>query len=551
MNGLLLPSRLAAMAASSPQRIALIVPQGSNGHSRAAYRTFTYQQLDEATDRCAHGLAALGLARGCRTVVLVPHGFEFAALAQAVWKLGAVVILIDPGMGKANLLRCLKEVEPQALIAVPIIHALSRLYPGAFTTLQHRVTVGRRWFWGGASLDQLRQESSRPFQPAQVMADDPAAIIFTTGSTGVPKGVLYRHGMFEAQLQSIERYVPLDDGQTALAAFPPFALYLLALGATCALPPMNQSKPAQVDPKAVVELVHQFQVTSSFGSPAFWNRVSRYCVERAITLSSLKHVMMFGAPVSGSLLARLHQVLPEGADTATPYGATEALPVTSITGSEILGETLGRTSAGAGVCVGKPLPGVTLKIIRITDEAIAQWDETLVVPSGHIGEIVVKGALVTQEYYRRPRQTALAKIADGNAVWHRMGDVGYLDAQGRLWFCGRKGHRVITEDRTLFTIPCEAMFNQHPDVFRSALVGVGAWTRQRPVIIVEPQPGRMPGTARARRRFATELLELGSRHELTAGIRDVLFHPRFPVDYRHNAKILREQLARWATRRLR
>src|SRR5262249_4116845 len=152
-----------------------------------------------------------------------------------------------------------------------------------------------------------------------------------------------------------------------------------------------------------------------------------------------------------------------------------ALPVCSIGSKEILNETRRRTAEGAGVCVGRPVDEVKLRVIRISDEPTPAWSDDLCVPAGEIGEIVVSGPVVTRTYYRRPQSTALSKIGDtdGDAFWHRMGDLGYLDPQGRVWFCGRKSQRVQTAAGTLFTIPCEGVFNEHPAVFRTALVGVG------------------------------------------------------------------------------
>jgi acyl-CoA synthetase (AMP-forming)/AMP-acid ligase II len=232
----------------------------------------------------------------------------------------------------------------------------------------------------------------------------------------------------------------------------------------------------------------------------------------------------------------------------TPYGATEALPVATISSDEILGETAAHTAQGAGTCVGRPAPGMEVRILRISDAPIENWDDSLIVAPGEIGEIVVRGAVASRGYFGRPDLTALAKIADpSGGFWHRMGDVGYFDHQGRLWFCGRKSQRVVTADRTLFTIPCEGVFNAHPAVFRTALVGVARGGTVEPVLCVEREPGVQVDDATLRH----ELLALGARHPHTADIRTILFHPAFPVDIRHNAKIFREQLAVWAAERLR
>ncbi len=265
-----------------------------------------------------------------------------------------------------------------------------------------------------------------------------------------------------------------------------------------------------------------------------------------------------GAPVPSSIIEKMAARLEPPAQVFTTYGATEALPVAAIGSDEILGETRQLTDAGKGVCVGRPVDWIDARVIVIRDEPIPTWSDDLVVPDGTIGEIVVAGTVVTREYYNRPEATKLAKIADPtrSILFHRMGDLGYLDARGRLWFCGRKAHRVILEDETLYTIPCEAIFNTHPDVFRSALVGVG---RRRggvanrasgatiPVICIEAVR-RL--SAREQERIRGELLELGRGHAHTSKIRTVLFHRAFPVDIRHNSKIFREELAVWASRRV-
>jgi acyl-CoA synthetase (AMP-forming)/AMP-acid ligase II len=220
--------------------------------------------------------------------------------------------------------------------------------------------------------------------------------------------------------------------------------------------------------------------------------------------------------------------------------------VAVIEAGEILAETRARTEAGEGVCVGRPVAGVEVAVLPISDEPITAWDEGLRRPPGEVGEIAVRGALVTRRYWNRAPATAAAKIpGPGGTVWHRMGDLGRLDGQGRLWFCGRKSQRVVvTGGRTLCTDASEAVFAAHPQVRRAALVGV----RGHPVLCVELEPA---GRRRKRQELVGELLALGARVAQTADIRTILFHPRFPVDIRHNAKIGREALAVWAERRLR
>jgi acyl-CoA synthetase (AMP-forming)/AMP-acid ligase II len=254
--------------------------------------------------------------------------------------------------------------------------------------------------------------------------------------------------------------------------------------------------------------------------------------------------------VPWKVIEKLHRVLGAHADVHTPYGATESLPVSSIAGRELLGKCSKLSRGGAGTCVGKPLADIDLRVIRVTDDPIAEWSDDLAVPDGELGEIAVTGAVVTKQYFGLPEADALSKIRDGSRIWHRIGDLGYRDSQGRVWFCGRKAHRVTSESGTLFSVRCEAVFNEHPAVARSALVGVGPAGKMMPVIIVEPEPGRFPNGGRAAT-FCDELIELGGANELTRTIQTVLFHRSLPVDVRHNAKINREELAKWTSRRLR
>jgi acyl-CoA synthetase (AMP-forming)/AMP-acid ligase II len=356
--------------------------------------------------------------------------------------------------------------------------------------------------------------------------------------------------MFRAQIQLLREDLGVEEGEVALPCLYVFALFYPALGVTVVFPDMDATKPAEVNPAYLVEAIQTHGVTNSFGSPTIWKRVAQYCLEREIELPSFRRIVMAGAPVPPSLIEQFSHIL-KGGDVFTPFGATEALPITMMTGREILQETAAASEQGAGMCVGRPTCGNTIRVIQITDDPIPEWDPSLVLPDGEIGEIAVKGPVVTRTYLNRPQETAKSKIREvtpegEEAIWHRMGDLGYFDEKGRLWFCGRKSHRVSTAEGLLFPVPCEAIFNLHPGVFRTALVGVGAPGSQRPVLVVEPKPGGAPLSAAERQTLVEELLALGAAHEQTRGIRDVLFHPAFPVDVRHNAKIQRQELAIWA-----
>jgi acyl-CoA synthetase (AMP-forming)/AMP-acid ligase II len=544
-------AHLAEIARQQPEAPAIFIPCGCDGQRQTRYAQYTFSQLDRQSCRMAQALESIGVRRGVRTVLMVPPGYEFFALTFALFKIGAVPVLVDPGMGVKNLKTCLSEAQPQAFIGIPKAHLARILLGWARPSAKTLLTIGRRFLWGGSTLERCLAKIpvDQHYATVQSGEDETAAILFTSGSTGVPKGAVYSHGNFAAQVDLLRRVYDIRPGEVDLPTFPLFALFAPALGMTSVIPEMDFTRPADVDPAKIIAAIEKFQVTSMFGSPALINRVGRYGSARGIKLPSLIRTISAGAPVSAKVLERFAVMLTGGAQVYTPYGATEALPVCSIGSGEILSETRHATDQGCGVCIGRPVPGIELQIIRITDEPIKAWHDNLKLADGEIGEIVVRGPQVTRSYYNRPESTSLAKISapEQNSFYHRMGDLGYRDAQGRIWFCGRKAHRVATPTETLFTVPCEAIFNTHREVFRSALVGLGAPGRQRPVLCIElEQATDKSGQARIRR----ELLEIGAAHAITRNVTIFLFHPAFPVDIRHNAKIFREKLAAWAGEKL-
>jgi acyl-coenzyme A synthetase/AMP-(fatty) acid ligase len=517
----------------------------------ASGKKLSFTQVSNRSDSYAHLLYEKGIRQGDRVMLMVKPSADFICLTFALFKIGAPVILIDPGMGYKNLLKCIKGVAPQVFIGIPKAHLFKTFFPKPFASVRHSLCCGGSFGVFGPDISKAANRDRGGFPICEVGDRDLAAIIFTTGSTGPPKGVRYEHGIFQAQLRLIHEHYGIGKGDVDQPAFPLFALFSTALGATAVIPDMDPTRPAQVDPASFVASIEKYGVTYSFGSPAIWNVIAKYCVTDDPRLDSLDKVLMAGAPVSGGLIERMQDVLQSSARIHTPYGATESLPIVSIEGHEITDSTWDLTRQGKGTCVGTPLPGIDIQIIPISDHAIPVLDTSTYLPSDAIGEIIVRGDVVTRAYENNDHENSLSKISDGGTFWHRMGDVGYKDTAGRLWFCGRRGHRVLSTVGgvacTLFTIPCEALFNNHPDVFRSALVGVpdGLGT-QTPVIVLEPEKKRDISDSE----LLCDAQQIAAQNSLTKDIRYFLVHPEFPVDIRHNAKIFREKLSVWAESQL-
>ena len=591
--------------------------------SGRVYKTITFRELNEYADKIAAGLIRMGVKPGHKIAALVTPGIDFVASVFGLLKSGAVMILIDPGMGGKNLLKCLTDADPDGFFAISKVHAIRCFMRRRFPHAKFNVTVGRRWFWGGKTLAQFRKLDAQavantPFPEPE--PNDPAAIIFTTGSTGPSKGVLYLHKTFEKQVDEIARQYGIKPGQIDLPGFPMFGLFNCAMGSTAVLPDLDASRPASVDPRNIIEAVRDWDVTQSFGSPAIWKKVGQYCAEHGQRLESVKMILSAGAPVLEPVMRTMVNCIQEGGVVHTPYGATEALPTATNDSNTILSETAPKTRVGAGVCVGNHFPSIQWKVIRIVDGPIPTLDQIEELPQGEIGELIVTGPQISPQYVTRldanatgkivenienselsqatngsgfgqtrgceaalaegqgfasektdfgaihvqsgtdlvgaewQRRHAASQLATRNSqlIWHRMGDVGYLDDKDRFWFCGRMAHRVVGKGKTWFSIPTEAIFLQSELVNRAALVGVPEENAPEdspvrvPVMIIEPKDPSICNDTSRTEELIGKMRELAKTSPLTQDVELFLVHPSFPVDIRHNAKIFREKLAIWA-----
>lgn len=542
--------RLTKMAQMLPGAIAIAEVAGpaKNDGTDRDYALTTFKALDQDSTTIARGLAAWGIQPGMRLVSLVPFGAQFIELVFAMMKAGVTVVLIDPGMDRRHLVNCIAEIKPDGFIGIPKAQAIRTILRHRFPQAKWNVTVGRRWFWGGKTLAQIIELGAANGEQKLPIAatDDEAAVIFTTGSTGPPKGVAYTHGTFHAQIDRIQQRYDIQRGSRDLACFPLFGLFDAVMGVTTIIPDMDPTRPSDVDPRKLIQAARQWEVDQAFGSPALWKTVTRWCEQNAVgrPFPTLQRVLSAGAPVPAATLSSLRKYVHEEANIETPYGATEALPIASIESRQVIAETGPAANKGKGVCVGHRFEGVQWKIIEIIDGPLTSIEQVNELSTGKIGELMVTGPMVTRRYVTRVDQNELHKVLDGETVWHRMGDVGYVDATDRFWFCGRKAHRVISSNRTFFTIPCEAIFNSHPRVEKCAMVGRGDAGNQTPVIIVQPTNLAINRDPQQREQLVEELKDLAIRNPLTARINEFVIRATpLPVDIRHNSKIFRERLA--------
>ena len=533
-------------AAEQPDALATLTPLSIGPDGKVVHARCSFRRLDQESDAAARIFHAEGIAEGTRALLAVRPGHDLIVAMFGLLKLGAVPIAIDPGMGWPAFLRCVRHTEPEALVGVRAANWLSRAPLPAFRSLRTRIDVGT------AKWRRLRSQctSSDPRPLAELPPEAPAAILFTSGSTGAPKGVDYTHGMFDAQIDLIRRTYAVQPGEIDMPMLPLFALFNPALRVTTVTPLLDPSRPAAADPAPIVAALLAEKVTMSFGSPAIWGRLADHCERRGLGLPSLRRVLIAGAPVPDGLLAQLGRIAPQ-AQVHTPYGATECLPVSTIGSGELRAKHAEAARRGFGTCVGRAVDGVTIRVIREVEGPIRTLADATACAPGEVGEIIATGPSVTRAYHRLPAATAAAKIAEGGVVWHRMGDLGTLDADGLLRFLGRRAEKVRAAGGDLPTEAVEPAFRTHPDVARCALIGLGVKAPFVPALVVEPRAGRFPADAGERERFIAALRACARGNAAAERVETFLFQAKLPVDVRHNAKIHRLRLAQEWTARLR
>jgi olefin beta-lactone synthetase len=553
--------RFLALADFSPQLEAFI-----DVYTRAAkpyYSATTYGDIKKLCNQYQRGVAELGIKQGDRVLFLFPVSKEFLALCLAVMGRGAIPIFVDPGIGLENLKKCIKQAKCDVLIAASKGMVLKYLWRRTFKKIRIVISIDDYVLGADAKLSFLKKYSTVDVSKVETSdknIDSTCFVAFTSGATGIPKGVQFTHAMCSRQLELFEQELGLTPQTKNFPLLHLFSLFNIALGVTTVLPPIDTSNPLSLDPKLLCTILQDQKIHSSFGSPTLWDKISTYCIRNGIVFDSLKRVFIAGAPVTEKVLKKVESIISHDKGIVyTPYGSTECLPVTIISSHDIKMKTPVSADTGEeGINVGKAAYQTKVLVIEPQEGQLQSFKEVTILKPGTIGEIIVSGAQVSTQYLENEEANNLSKICDeSSTIWHRMGDMGYLDEDGTLYFCGRKAHRVFTTERVYYSIPIERIFNSHERVRRSALVGINEAMIptseilvQRPAIVIEPHSQFFPTTTSEKEKFTNDLKKLAASHALTANIDVFFFRISFPVDTRHNAKIYRDKLADWAMQEL-
>lgn len=505
-------------------------------------KSIDFAELGDRVIATAAGLSLHGVRPGDRVALMVPPGIDLTIALYACWRLGAVIVLVDSGLGAANMGRALASARPDHLIGIDRAMIASRVlrWPGKRILAGSLPAVAHRALGISATLDDLGRLGTNGTAPPPPSPTDLAAIVFTSGSTGPSKGVVYRHHQIRAQCDILTALYRITDHDRLVAAFAPFALYGPALGITSIVPDMDVTKPATLEAQALAAAVGAIDATMVFASPAALANVVATAVELDASersrLEQVRLLLSAGAPVNPDLLARAVELIPR-AEAHTPYGMTEVLPVADISLDELraLDSTEG---ALRGVCVGHPAPGVTVGIAPIDALGIAAL--AAVTDSDVTGEILVSAPHTKDGY---DRLAATERASSNPLGWHRSGDVGCLDTDGRLWVGGRLQHVITTASGPLMPVPVELAAESVSRVGRACAVGVGPAGAQVLAVVVETTGRR-----------GARLCDPRLTEELRTAVGTATGHvpvlalevAALPVDRRHNSKIDRTAMADWA-----
>jgi acyl-coenzyme A synthetase/AMP-(fatty) acid ligase/pimeloyl-ACP methyl ester carboxylesterase len=522
-----------------------IVDMSSGG--RSGPHRVSWRLLDDRVRRIAAGLHAIGVRPGDRVSLLVPPGPTLSAVVYACLRIGAVVVVADAGLGIRGLTRAVRGAWPDFVIgeAVGLAAARSLGWPGVRISTARLPKPPAAILGVSYSLSDIIALGADAALPPEPAPDDPAAILFTSGSTGPAKGVAYTHRQLAALRDVLAAHFAVTNDTGLVTGFAPFALLGPALGTRSVTPRMDVSAPRTLTASAVAAALRESAAEIVFLSPAAVLNVvdtsDRLTPADRAALARVRTFLSTGAPISVGLLESAAQLMPN-ATPHTPYGMTECLLVTDVT---LDGVHDAAASPDAGVCVGVPIGANRVLISALDAEGHATGAPRA--EPGVLGEIVVSAPHLKDHYDRlwltdRAAVRDTADLSSDGARWHRTGDVGHLDEQGRLWVEGRMPHVIVAADGPIAPVGPEQQVERVAGVRRAAVVGVGPEGLRQAVAVIETlPPTRRPG-------LTDPELAHAVRASCSIPLVAVLAVPHLPTDIRHNSKIDRSRLSLWADR---
>jgi len=536
-------------AQRTPERVAVYAPVKEVDPPATRHDSFTFGGLLEDAARAAAGLRALGVGQGDRVVLMIPVSLPLYTVVAALFRLGAIPVLMDPWMGIAKMAECVRRTDAAAFVGIPLAHALMSWRPG-LRRLTRVLVGGARWM-GEHRLDDMLARDPDPAAPADMGPDEPALITFTGGSTGRPKGLLRSHGTLDAQHRGTVDCMGVSAGDVHMQAFPNMVLSNIAAGATSVIPCYSQGHAAEADGAALARQARRFGVSGICGPPALLTRLADHCIARNAPLTQVRRIVVGGSAAGFRVLSRLERATRPGAAVVL-YGSSEAEPLATLRGGREFRRARRTLRGGGGLCVGRSPERMDMEIIAIppVDGPLRVGEAELrrrQLPPGRVGELLVRGEHVSTGYYRDPEAEAETKVRTGpGTIWHRLGDMGYLDPSGRVHLVGRINDAVEAGGRTAHPLTVEPVLDALAFVERAGIVGLDDGEGRS--LVVAYQDRTAPRGADERRHRRDRILAACAR--VGVEVDRVVRLPSVPVDARHNGKVDHSRLEALCRRRL-
>ena len=495
-------------------------------YEQKTQRTISFEELYQQALEHSKKLKNHGVKEKDRVIMGFRPSIEFIVNVFALFHMNAVPIFIDSGLPFKNLLNCIKGINAKAIIGSKKTFLVSKIFKKSFKDIELFLTPNLN----------LHKKQSPYSEKISISENDLAAIVFTSGSTGAAKGVLYTHKMFLTQIDILKSSYNINKNDIDMSLFPLFSLFALCMEVPTVILDIDFARLLKNNPKKILHCIKEKNVTLSFGSPTMWNKIADYCIQNKQSFHNLEKIIMAGCAIPHKLLKKIYQykLLSGKEKIFITYGATESLPVTSIEGKEILSYSHEKSNLGHGTCIGKAISNdIDIQIIKISDDSSYEFETREILAPDMHGEIIISGDIVSPAYFNLGKK---GKLFQGEKIWHRIGDIVYKDKNNYYWISSRKEDIIYHRNEILFTTECENIFNNHPAVYRSALIKI----KEKPTILIEIYKKEKKYWAKIHK----ELLEIAQKNSKTKNIKNIQLHKKFPVDIRHNAKIKRDILTK-------